>query len=463
MNDKRKRLYDAITNVPDDLVAEARQTPLRRAPRAWVKWGAAAACIVAVLVLAAVWPRTPGGQNGTFSLDALAAVTLPEAYDFDDYEARRATRDNNAVSTSFVNALNKFSFETTAALLAADEGNANYSPLSLYYALAMAATGAEGQTEQALLTLLGMPDRKTLSAQCGNMFRLIYKNNEIGKLTLANSMWMDSGITWKDAFIQNAADHFYAEVFSVDFADAQTGPAMGQWIANQTNGLLAPDIALDPATILTLINTVYFKDEWGTHFEESLTAPDKFTLADGTTMTCDFMNRESWMGSYVRGDSFLRAGIPLKNGGTMLFVLPDEGISPRDLLADPTRMKEALFDGIEKSSKVLWKVPKFSFETSYDLRDMLITLGAGEAFSVEANFTNITEKPTFISGVKQETHIGIDEKGVEAAAYTQIDYAGGGAPDEWAQMILDRPFLYGITSPEGTLLFVGICENPACE
>lgn len=48
--------------------------------------------------------------------------------------------------------------------------NVNYSPLSLYYALAVAASGAEGQTQQELLDLLGVADADTLAEQCGNLY-----------------------------------------------------------------------------------------------------------------------------------------------------------------------------------------------------------------------------------------------------------------------------------------------------
>ena len=61
----------------------------------------------------------------------------------------------------------------------------------------------------------------------------------------------------------------------------------------------------------------------------------------------------------------------------------------------------------------------------------------------------------------QETCIGIDENGVEASAFTKIDYAGAAMPEGRAEMILNRPFLYGIASSEGSLLFAGIFETPA--
>jgi len=34
-------------------------------------------------------------------------------------------------------------------------------------------------------------------------------------------------------------------------------------------------------------------------------------------------------------------------------------------------------------------------------------------------------------------------------------------PKDKAEMILNRPFIYGIAAANGTLLFIGVCMNPA--
>ena len=89
-------------------------------------------------------------------------------------------------------------------------------------------------------------------------------------------------------------------------------------------------------------------------------------------------------------------------------------------------------------------------------------MGVRRAFaSDQADFSGMTQDQAFLSQVLQETHIAIDEKGVEAATFTKIDYAGMAAPNEnEAHMILNRPFLYGVVS-DGVLLFAGVCNNPA--
>jgi len=38
--------------------------------------------------------------------------------------------------------------------------------------------------------------------------------------------------------------------------------------------------------------------------------------------------------------------------------------------------------------------------------------------------------------------------------------AGSAMPEGHADMLLNRPFIYGITAQNRSLLFVGVCENP---
>jgi serpin B len=92
---------------------------------------------------------------------------------------------------------------------------------------------------------------------------------------------------------------------------------------------------------------------------------------------------------------------------------------------------------------------------------MLESLGVSSAFKQNANFSGITKHMCYITDILQETHIGIDEDGVEASAYTQLNYMGAAPPEGRADMILNRPFIFGIVVNNDTLLFVGVCENPS--
>ena len=96
-----------------------------------------------------------------------------------------------------------------------------------------------------------MADGETLSIQSGNLYRLLYTDNEIGKLKIANSLWLDDDmngepIEFKKSFVKNAAENFYASSHSVDFADADTTEkAMTKWVFDNTNGTLNPSFEFD--------------------------------------------------------------------------------------------------------------------------------------------------------------------------------------------------------------------------
>jgi serpin B len=387
----------------------------------------------------------------------LAAVKYPETYGYDDWDSYRRIRQENPLEEDFLSALDAFSYKTAAAVLSSGEGNANFSPLSLYFALAIAGSGAGGETRAQILDLLGVDSVDTLYRECSRLYRRLYLDDGLSSLKIANSLWLGKNAVFRDAFVSNAVSNFYAPAFSIDFADPNAGKMMGSWIAENTNGTLSPKLETDPEQILAIINTVYFYSQWIDRFDASKTAPDIFHSPEGD-VTVDFMNRNAGSMAFARGEGYTRSSLPLKKG-SMVFILPDEGVNVASLVASPEKVREIFEGGESYNGEVVWKVPKFGFDSKYDLIDTLKALGVSDAFEPDADFSGITGGTCFISKVIQQTRIGINEEGVEASAYTYIGYAGAVKPTGRADMILDRPFVYGITSDSGELLFVGICSN----
>lgn len=147
----------------------------------------------------------------------------------------------------------------------------------------------------------------------------------------------------------------------------------------------------------------------------------------------------------------------------MVFVLPDEGYGVEDLLASPQALEAALTGGESKFGEVVWKLPKFSIEAKYDCKQMLKNLGINAAFSQTADFSAMSNSIVCIDGIVQETHISVNEDGVEAAAFTDIGYAGAAMPTDQAEMILDRPFLYAVQDKNGVILFLGVYQGATGE
>lgn len=393
---------------------------------------------------------------------SIKAPVYPKSISSNDIDSLINNREKNKLDESFIKALKDFTYTSTSKLLSGSVKNTSYSPTSLYMALSIAGTGAKNGTKDEIFSVLGTggKDINYVSDQNSKLFRLLYTDNEIGKLKIANSVWLKKDMTFKKAFLHNSVNNFYASLFNVDFNDANTSKLMNKWISENTNGVLSPEINTDKEQIMSIINTIYYKNQWTDRFEKDKTKPDTFYISDGSKVQCDFMNNTFEIDGFTRGEGFTTSYLSLKNNDSMIFVLPDKGVTVESLLASPEKVASIFSDENVIYGKVIFSIPKFSFGNSLILKDILESMGLKNAFYENADFSGITDGTAFISNIKQQTHISINEEGLEAAAFTQIDYVGSAPPkDEVAEMILNRPFIYAIKSND-EFLFIGVVNNP---
>lgn len=412
------------------------------------------------------------------SLYVLAQADYPKEPVYKNDEERWEARIGKVIPDQFQTAYGRFVYQTASALLCENlEDNVIYSPVGLYYALSMAAYGAGSDTQKELLSLLGYTNREKLAEDSQSAFQALYhvpdpancKENEWGEmpadalyyLQIANSLWADQSMEVIDGFADQAAKYFYSDVYKTELQSPGTAYFMADWVEKRTHGRIVPKAEpVQPEECLSLKNTVYYVDEWTDRFDQNKTQKDVFTTWNKTSVTCDFMNRKMGSHGFRRGENYTLSSLALKNG-SMIFVLPDEGVEVHQLAKTPQILQE-VFEGTDgqKMGEVIWMVPKFSYASSMEISQALKKLGVEACFGQEADFSGITnQKPFGISSVSQDAHIAIDENGVEAAAFTEIAYAGAAPPDGRAEMILNRPFLYAI-QVKGQIVFVGICGNP---
>ena len=409
------------------------------------------------------------------NLTPLAAAQYPESIAWDDYEANSQVWQENQVTDYTSNAVNTFSYQTASCVLKDSTDSGCFSPLSLYQTLSMLASGSEGETRQQLLTLLGQPDVDTLREESGKLYRINYKDNDITQLKIANSLWLDetaqdgSPVNYHESWVLSTAANYYTDVFQAEFEEEETAQALGSWIAGHTGGFLSPspaELNFDASTVMSIVNTVWYRTQWNTPFSPEKNTQEDFNLEHGNTVSAEFMHREEFTGHYVDGDGYLMSSLGFETGH-MTFVLPDEGVDVDELLSED-RLKEIFEQDSYEAGEVHWSIPKFETTVTYELSDMLKSLGVTTAFDLSnADFTPIAEstQPLFVGKVQQGTHISIYEDGLEAAAYTAASMADGSeAPPEdppIIEMNLNRPFIYLITAQDGSPLFIGVVRNPA--
>ena len=179
------------------------------------------------------------------------------------------------------------------------------------------------------------------------------------------------------------------------------------------------------------------------------------------------MNKTLSYGPYYWGEDFGAASLSLDDGSRMWLILPDEGKTPADLLASGHALDMILKDpnGYEnqKGIKVNLSLPKFDIAADLRLEDTLQGLGITDVFEpLTADFSSILPNDSaWLDKVQHAARVTIDEEGVSAAAYTAMMECGAAMPPEdEIDFILDRPFLFVITSRHNLPLFAGIVNHP---
>ena len=342
------------------------------------------------------------------------------------------------------------------------------APMNIYFALAMLAETTAGSSRQQILNRLGHSSIESLRAQAKPLWLAHYYDN--GKTTslMANSVWLDNGYHFNHSTLSTLSKEYFSSVFTGDLGSADMNRQLSTWLNSQTGGLLSDytqNVQLDPATVFSLASTAYFSADWEKTFSTSATKKGVFH-GNGYDISTDFMHKTYIDRSYYVDPSFSAISLELSHGHKMWLILPDEGFSPEDLLKQGNyyNLISAPRDWAEQGRyKVNLSMPKFDVSSEQDLCDGLKAMGITDVFHVrKANFSPITDTGLFLGEISHAARVAVDEEGVIAAAYTIIQAPGSAMPpkNEEIDFILDRPFLFFITSRDNLPLFAGTVHNP---
>lgn len=245
------------------------------------------------------------------------------------------------------------------------------------------------------------------------------------------------------------------------FNDPSAGDIISKWISDNTKELLEPEIKTGPLEILYIVNTVYLKDSWVYTFDEDATIEDVFVLADGTEVDAKFMQNR-FDGDVVYGNGYTAIDLPLMGTGKMTFVLPDEKVKINSLLSKPETLASMTDRKKTEYVSINLSLPKFDFESDFDLKQNLKDLGMLKAFNKEqADISGITDVPkAYISKVNQGTTITVNEDGLEAAAYTYVVCTDDCCPEKSIDISFNRPFIFIVQSNEEVPMFIGVVQDP---
>ena len=348
-----------------------------------------------------------------------------------------------------------------------DGKNTLISPLSVLYALAMTANGADGETLDQMEQVLGM-DAENL-----NSFMLAYMallpNDKAYKMSLANSIWFkdDPAFTVENSFLRTNADYYGAGVYKAPFDDG-TRNDINNWVKDHTDGMIPEIIDEIPSdAIMYLVNALAFEAEWDEIYREPQIREGSFFTEDGSRQTVEMMYAEEH--TYIE-DEMATGFLKYYKDRRYAFValLPKEGVSVDAYVSGLTGDHLRALLSEAQNVTVNTVLPKFETECDLELSDVLVEMGMADAFQPDsADFSRLGTYQKegmniFISRVLHKTFISVGEQGTKAGAATAVEMSPGSAApvEEVKKVILDRPFVYMLIDCETNLpFFIGTMMN----
>ena len=349
-----------------------------------------------------------------------------------------------------------------------EEGeNTLISPLSVLYALAMTANGADGETLAQMEQVLGM-DVDNLNSYMLAYLDLLPETKDY-KMSLANSIWFkdDPNFAVEQSFLQTNADYYGAGAYKAAF-DEGTRNDINNWVKEHTDGMI-PEIIdeIPDEAIMYLVNALAFDAKWADEYEEHQIREGRFTMEDGTRQDVDMMHSEEY--TYLEDD--LATGfIKYYKDRKYAFVamLPNEGVSVSQYVDSLTgeHLRELLNN--PQDLTVFASIPKFETEYDIEMSEVLQEMGMTDAFDWQvADFSrlgtyNVDGMNICINRVLHKTFISVSEQGTRAGAATAVEMVAEGAMEivEFKEVVLDRPFVYMLIDCETNLpFFIGTMMN----
>lgn len=394
---KTDKLQDALTEIDEELIAEAGRKEKKRSLRA-VILSAAAACVLLAggLITAKMWSPL-SAKNGTerekkretevaeTNTDKIETETVKETKETkgasekegkvkakgtalrtavypstaknvssEEYIGKNGIFDNEAYekdreaweavwkrqmeeSRELPELLNGFYQKILAGTFSEYAGeNTICSPANLYLALSMLAEVTDGESRTEILEVLGASDIVSLRDTASKLWDSNYVDNGELVTLLANAVFLKEDLPVSEDALKTLAEEYFADIYAGDPTDAGYAKCLQDWLNEKTGGQLrdtVKDVRMDPEMYASLVSTIYFRGKWQYPFNPADTEKMTFHGVKADEQA-EFMYRYS-TGAFYYFDHFSAICLEFSGGDYMWLILPDEGYTPEEIAAEP--------------------------------------------------------------------------------------------------------------------------------
>lgn len=359
---------------------------------------------------------------------------------------------------------NSSSFAARLNNIMPENKNYNFSPLSLKYALAILANGADEQTSKEITTVLGIDDLKLFNDEVNaylnkQQIKAIDEDINIGvNLNIANSLWLNqdylNGGNFSDKYKAVIKEKYNGTAEVVNSNNAVE--KINNWCYENTNHNI--DSIIDNSDFQAcLANAVYFNGKWISSFSLDNTKKDIFTDCNNKQIEIDFINESEAFYNYYQDSNIQILSLPYSGSSMSMYIA----------LSNEKDIDFEKYIDKMKTCNVNVSIPKFEIEYFANMKEILKKIGIDSAFDIENPhfknmFDNTVNESTnmFVSDILHKTYISIDEQGTEAAAITSVTMTGSLEEEEIEEKIYNfkanKPFTYFIRDDKtGDIIFMG--------
>ncbi|CAL8105409.1 unnamed protein product [Calicophoron daubneyi] len=347
--------------------------------------------------------------------------------------------------------------------------------------MSMTEAGSRGDTKKEMVKTLRLPSEMSdekIHETVGSTLMKCFESVPGVDVALANRLFVLKAATIQKQFTDLLHKYYKSNAEKLDSlgSDEAKRTHINKWVCENTKGKireLLPPGSFQSDSVITIVNTIYFRGLWREVFKKEITADAPFHKLDGSVQTVKMMrNKEVFPYVKLSEISAQALKIPFKNDDwSLLIILPDENIGLPNLLSH--LQKPGAISAILKKEFALEKVslylPRFKLGegSAMDVGGILHSLGMNLVFEKgKADLTGICEnQPLFVSAILHKAILEVDEQGATAAAATGTMLLGCALETiKPVEFHVDHPFFVAIVSNNTIPVFMGhdyryIAEN----
>ncbi|EGK96972.1 AGAP003194-PB [Anopheles gambiae str. PEST] len=349
------------------------------------------------------------------------------------------------------------------------------SPFSAWNLLTLITEGASGRTLDELLVALDVQQQEQIRnyyKPFAQSFSLLDRDVQ---LAAAQYVITDENRPVSKDF-ESALDTFYSPsvLQPMNFANRSlTYERVNRLVSDATQGQIPKAIEMSDLedARLIMLSVLFFQGQWTIPFNRSFTTNVPFYDENEQPIGMVEMMFQRGIFPFAGYKELDAQILELPYGAnrrlSMLLIMPRKGVPLVEVIRKLAAYGiDRVFDELDRSlvdfddDEVEVHLPKFEFNSDYNLIPILNQMGIREAFdSGVANFDKISDlNAIYISSVIQQTKIVVNEEGTMTAAVTTGVFANKATPPRF---LANRPFGFMIVNrQQRTILFAGQVKRP---